>query len=437
MGLRDTFSVQVFFIILRETLETAIIISVLLLFIKQGQQQLGQADSEVRGLKLQVWLGALAGLLVCFFIGLGFIAVFYIVGKDLWFYAERLWEGVFCLLSSVIITVMGIGLLRINKVMKVKWFMKLGNAYEVDSLPSSTLETAATVAATSGAPDDGAVAAPQVTSSTDELIDSLTESGDLDTGVVANTLGTTTTDALSTPVDSYKLNGNKKLFAKKYYLAILPLMTTLREGLEAVVFVGGAGMTQSGISIVNSIVAGVVCGSIIGYSLYRGGNKLSLQYFLILSTCFLYIVSAGLMSRGVWFLELERFVQKCGGVDVSESGNGPGSYDIGNTIWHVNCCNGLRDGWWMVLNALVGWSNTATYGSIISYCAYWIFVIVWLELKLYQERNGYLPLVPIKWQLKLISKRHKILTARRNIALTNQTTNYLSSQERQSVENVR
>lgn len=409
MGLRDTFSVQVFFIILRETLETAIIISVLLLFINQGQHQLAQPDAEVRGLKLQVWVGALAGLLVCFFIGLGFIAAFYLIGKDLWFYAERIWEGVFCLLSSVIITVMGIGLLRINKVMKVKWFMKLGNAYEADSV----------LLVASGS----TAAAPNTASTGTDLTD-LDDLDTVATGTGSGPVGVSTTKKVA----------GRKLFGKKYYLAILPLMTTLREGLEAVVFVGGAGMTQSGISIVNSIVAGVLCGSIIGYSLYRGGNKLSLQYFLILSTCFLYIVSAGLMSRGVWFLELEKYVQNCGGVDVSETGNGPGSYDVANTIWHVNCCNGLRDGWWMVLNALVGWSNTATYGSVFSYCGYWLFVIVWLELKLYQERNGYLPVIPIKWQLKQISKRHKILTARRNIALTHQPINYRSGEERQSVD---
>ena len=34
---------------------------------------------------------------------------------------------------------------------------------------------------------------------------------------------------------------------------------------------------------------------------------------------------------------------------MSETGSGPGSYDIVKSVWHVNCCNGLTDGWWMVL----------------------------------------------------------------------------------------
>ena len=48
-------------------------------------------------------------------------------------------------------------------------------------------------------------------------------------------------------------------------------------------------------------------------------------------------------------LELEQYVRQCNGLDVSETGSGPGSYDIAKSVWHVNCCNGLTDGWWMVL----------------------------------------------------------------------------------------
>ena len=138
-GFENYFSIQIFFIIFRETLETAIIISVLLSFINQRshkheesidstqpqQPQLSQHHIEhlekvQRKLRLQVWIGAILGLVICFIIGLIFIFCFYIIGKDFWSYTERVWEGVFSILSSIIITIMGIGLLRINKVMKLK-----------------------------------------------------------------------------------------------------------------------------------------------------------------------------------------------------------------------------------------------------------------------------------------------------------------------------
>ncbi|EEQ36312.1 putative iron transporter [Clavispora lusitaniae] len=377
MDLTKYFSIQIFFIILRETLETAIIISVLLSFINKREpeddsEQSQHIKSINKKLRLQVWLGAICGLLVCFLIGLVFIGFFYFVETDLWSYTERLWEGVFSLLSSVVITMMGVGLLRINKVMKIKWWIKLGSAYHGEE--------------------------PQK----------------LDVGQISEA-DPLEADAVAEEGSTRALLGSKKpqeSFSQRYFLAILPFVTTLREGLEAVVFIGGIGMSQPPSSLPLAVLAGLLLGSAIGLSLYKGGNKLSLQYFLIFSTCFLYMVSAGLMSRGVWFLELETYVRKCGGLDVSETGSGPGSYDVANTIWHVNCCNGLTDGWWMVANAIVGWTNTATYGSVFSYLAYWLSVSFWLRLRLYDERHGVLPFIPIKWQLNRIRKKLHIYDAR-------------------------
>ncbi|KAL6454772.1 ftrA High affinity iron permease ftrA [Candida maltosa Xu316] len=340
--IEDYFSIQVFFIIFRECLECGIVISVLLSFVNQRKDKHHDQEKVQRKLKLQIWIGAILGLVICFIIGLTFVFLFYFVGKDYWSYTERIWEGVFSVLSSLIITIMGIGLLRINKVMKIKWWIKLGDAYNNDA-------------------------------------------------------------------EEEEEEKKKQSFSKKYFLAILPLVTTLREGLEAIVFIAN----QPPSSIPLSVICGISFGVLVGYLLYKGGNKLSLQYFLIFSTCFLYIVSAGLMSRGVWFFELERYVRACG-VDVSETGSGPGSYDIATSVWHVNCCNGLTDGWWMVLNAIFGWTNSATYGSVFSYIIYWVVVIVWLNIKLYEEREGVLPFVPIKWQLKRIRKKIRLYEVRKS-----------------------
>lgn len=67
----------------------------------------------------------------------------------------------------------------------------------------------------------------------------------------------------------------------------------------------------------------------------RGGNFASLQFFLIVSTCFLYLVAAGLFSRGVWYFENYKWNSLVGG-DASEAGAGPGSYDIRQSVWHIN-----------------------------------------------------------------------------------------------------
>jgi hypothetical protein len=73
----------------------------------------------------------------------------------------------------------------------------------------------------------------------------------------------------------------------------------------------------------------------------RGGNVASLQIFLIVSTCFLYLVAAGLFSKGVWSLEINAWNKIIGG-DAAEVGSGPGSYDVRKSVWHVNVSQARR-----------------------------------------------------------------------------------------------
>jgi high-affinity iron transporter len=112
-----------------------------------------------------------------------------------------------------------------------------------------------------------------------------------------------------------------------------------------------------------------------------------IQIALIISTCFLYLVGAGLLSKGVGFLEDNAFNKLVGG-DASESGNGPGSYDIRNSVWHINCCSPTLNGGWGVFNSLFGWTNSATYGTVISYNLYWIVVSTGFLVMGWKEKKG-------------------------------------------------
>lgn len=67
----------------------------------------------------------------------------------------------------------------------------------------------------------------------------------------------------------------------------------------------------------------------------RGGSTSKLQLFLVVSTCLLYLVAAGLFSRAVWAFEQHTWQQLIGS-DAAELGVGPGSYDIDKSVWHVN-----------------------------------------------------------------------------------------------------
>lgn len=326
----NVFSVEIFFIAFRETLEASIIISVLLAFLKQGLGRPDQDKKLYKRLVWQVWIGALIGIFICLCIGGAFIGVFYSLGKDIWSSSEDLWEGIFAVIACLMITAMGLAMLRLNK-MKEKWRVKIAKAI-IDA-------------------------------------DEATSSGKKKTFL-------------------QKLKPSS--WSRKYAMALLPLITTLREGVELIVFIGGVSLGTPATAFPIAVLSGLAAGIIIGYGIYRGGNFLSIQVFLIISTCFLYLISAGLFSRAVWYFQMYVFSKQAGG-DVAENGSGPGSYNIKQIVWHVNCCNPETDNGWEIFNALFGWQNSATYGSVISYNIYWLFIICLFLGLLYVEKKGKIP----------------------------------------------
>lgn len=322
----DYFSIQVFFLVFRETLETAVIVSVLLAFLRQG---LGDPASlspsqknYYRALFWQVWIGAAIGLLLCVVIGGIFLTVFYLIGTNIWDTTEKLWEAVFCVVASVMISFMGIRMLKINKLKKA-WRLKLARM----------------------------------------IVEHNSER------------------------DSLRHRSGWKKFTAKYSMAVLPLVTTLREGLEAIMFLGGLGTSQPSTSFPLAVITAIATGTLVGVAMYRYGEHVSIKAFLVASTCFLYLVAAGLFSRGVWFFEINQFIKKVG-QDLTEVGSGPGSYDITQSVWHVNCCNPETDGPWMIFNALLGWQNSATYASVTSYILYWAVIVLMVLRLRYKEKHG-------------------------------------------------
>ncbi|CAK7199991.1 high-affinity iron permease [Sporothrix eucalyptigena] len=322
---KNVFAVQIFFIVFRECLEAIIVVSVLFSFLKQVLGGPDQDPAVYKKLVRHVWYGVASGIFVCLVIGGAFIGVFYGLGRDIWSNTEDLWEGIFYLIATIIITIMGLALLRVNKI-REKWRVKIAQS------------------------------------------------------LIAH--------------HSIKENGAGQWlreWGRRNSMFILPFITTLREGVEAVVFVGGVSLSLPATAFPIPVITGILAALVIGYLLYRGGNFMTIQIFLIFSTSILYLIAAGMFSKAIWSLQYYVFAKRVGS-DVAEAGDGPGSYDIKETVWHVNCCNAETDNGWDVFNALLGWENTGTYGSVISYNIYWLFIIVSVCFLLYEERTGWLPL---------------------------------------------
>lgn len=136
----------------------------------------------------------------------------------------------------------------------------------------------------------------------------------------------------------------------------------------------------------------------------------------------MYLVAAGLFDRAIWYFEQQHW-NKMVGKDVSELGAGPGSYDISRSVWHVNvrisvelgcrkhtnslqCCSPEVNGGggWGIFNGILGWTNSATYSTVISYNLYWLAITVSFIAMRYHEVRGHWPLMRPKTRVESTSR---------------------------------
>eukprot|EP00898_Chlorokybus_atmophyticus_P005237 jgi/Chlat1/5714/Chrsp38S05550 len=116
MGASDWFSATAMFILFRETLEAAVILSVLLQFLKK-------TNSE--HCKKHVWWGAGLGLAVAILVGVVFLIIYYTLDKEVFSgKGEQIFEGVVLTIATVMITVLGFAMLKMMA-MQAKFERKL------------------------------------------------------------------------------------------------------------------------------------------------------------------------------------------------------------------------------------------------------------------------------------------------------------------------
>ncbi|PRP75519.1 high-affinity iron permease CaFTR1 [Planoprotostelium fungivorum] len=351
-GFQSWFSVAIFFILLRETLEAAVIVSVLLSLVAKldlgDQPQEGQDDITItknknratrirHHMQFQIWLGAATGLLIALMIGAVFITVWYTVASNWWSKAEDLWEGCFSIVACLLITVMSLAMLRVGRLQE-KWRVKLTKAFPADEIDDFEQESR--------------------------------------------------TSALKRFFRT-QFRSNRGSGKGRWALFLLPMVTVLREGLESVVFMGGVSLAEPPTSIPLAALAGIFCGLVVGYILWRGGMSMKIHLLMVTSTCFLLLIAAGLASKAVWFFEMYVFNSKVGLAVDDNLGDGPGSFRTSTMVWHIPGTNPeqANPGGWGVFNAILGWQGTATYGSVITYCVYWIGLMVWLVVLRLKERR--------------------------------------------------
>lgn len=63
--------------------------------------------------------------------------------------------------------------------------------------------------------------------------------------------------------------GAFKRWCEKYAMFILPFITVLREGLEAVIFIAGVSFSAPAKAVPLPVVMGLLAGGVVGYLIYK------------------------------------------------------------------------------------------------------------------------------------------------------------------------
>ncbi|KAI8816603.1 iron permease FTR1 family-domain-containing protein [Fimicolochytrium jonesii] len=378
----SVFSIPTYFVLFRETTEAAIVIGVLLSWCHQMF-----ADDLVtyRRLRKQVWLGTGLGLLLTLIIAAIVISVYWVLKNNIWEKHEFVWEATLAVIASFLITVVGVVMLKSSKSdAKEKWRRKLvghTNVAPKSTLPGSHLPAYSDVEGTHH----------------DELrVDSSSTTTTLPTELTARPVTPTSNEKRA-----LKLTFLSQITREKYALFFIPFITILREGIEAVIFMGGIGFNEEWRALPLAAITGILTGGLVGYSIYVGGNRMSLHYFFLASTMLLLIIAAGLFANGVLLFEINAFQKSLWFPSGSGDEGDAILVNINHAVWYLDCCKPKEKGW-TIFKAIVGWNNVGTEGSVSAYCLYWVAVAAWL--------------VYIKLRAKS-EKMHENATTRRDVGV--------------------
>jgi len=142
-----------------------------------------------------------------------------------------------------------------------------------------------------------------------------------------------------------------------WVVGLIAFTSVFREGAETVLFLWGI-VSEEGAgwgSLVGGI-AGIVGAAALGWAVFRGGQRLSLQRFFSVTTVFIMLLAAGLLSRGIGRLQGMGFL--------------PFSEPVWNTSWLLS--DGSVVGGF--LSGLVGYRAQPTLPEVFAYVAYVVIV---------------------------------------------------------------
>ena len=154
----------------------------------------------------------------------------------------------------------------------------------------------------------------------------------------------------------------------RWTVAFLAFSATVREGIEAVLFLTGVSTGES----VKSIIIPSIVGAILGFAagaliFYTGRSIRSMKWFFIIMTALLLMIAAGMVMNGLaafmaagWFGPTYPYEWV------------PWSNRV---MWNtMGCCNPDTSEFWSLIRALFGYQPMPTNLFMLYYCLFWFII---------------------------------------------------------------
>ncbi|KAJ3317441.1 hypothetical protein HDV06_001556 [Boothiomyces sp. JEL0866] len=172
--------------------------------------------------------------------------------------------------------------------------------------------------------------------------------------------------AQNTGVDTYD-----ELKSTVFMFFWISFLSVVREGLEAVVFMGGVAVSEPPASIPIAAVCGLFVGLFTGYIIHKGSAQLALKWFYATAGYILFLMAAGLFSKSVGIFE-DRAWTSIVPMDVDN----PDAvvFDPRVNVWVFSPEYSENSGFWSIFSAILGYRKVATVGTIVGYISFWLCI---------------------------------------------------------------
>jgi len=378
----DWFSIPVFFVLMRETLEIMVVLACMF----AALEKIGLEEE-----KKWISRGAALGVVVDAVIGAALVAAFYSLRKNAFDSeesSEKVFEGTLMLFAAMVVTVFALGLHKFLHGFSDKMQRKMkkfndafagtvvkdlphdpegeeeGEGEEEDEddegenaeqvvmteadivLPLGTVATSGAVAASGGS--SSKKRKPRAFRAHKRRDRRLPEQPPA-LPTAAPVVVSKPSEEEGTAAISDRARSVSKLRRGLFFMAFIAVV---REGLECIVFLAGLTSSYSATSMILPAISGILVGLVLGYFFVRSSRQTGMAYFVYISIFMLFCIGAGLVTRA--FSEFQEL-----------------GLEGGEPMFDISECCSQHTPFWGFLRIIFGYNASPTPVEFFTYWGYW------------------------------------------------------------------